>query len=75
MVIEFEKEICQYLNIPSIPIKKWEDGKKGFKDGVAVTTLTSGVMAYAVATFDETIDDKPHIKKTFTKPGGTLWQI
>lgn len=61
-----EKEICQYLGIPSIPKKKW-DGKKPFRSGVAITELRNGMgEAYAVATFDTDRDNKPRIKKVFS---------
>lgn len=62
-MIQFEKEVLGYLNIPSVPLKKF-DGKS-FKDGVAVVELISGSEAYAVATFDEENDKEPRIKKTF----------
>ena len=62
-MIQFEKEVLGYLNIPSIPLKKF-DGKS-FKDGVAVVELRSGYEAYAVATFDEENDKEPRIKKIF----------
>ena len=35
MNIEFEKEVCAWLTIPSIPKKEW-DGNSSFKYGVAV---------------------------------------
>ena len=56
-MIQFEKEVLGYLNIPSVPLKKF-DGKS-FKDGVAVVELRSGSEAYAVATFDEENDKEP----------------
>lgn len=59
-----EKEICQYLGIPAIPKKKW-DGKSSFENGVAITELTNGQLAYSVATFDNEHDDEPRIKKVF----------
>lgn len=68
-MIEKEQEVCQALNLPSIPKKKW-DGKKSFKTGVAVVSLGAmddAVLAYAVATFDaERGDEKPRITKVFT---------
>lgn len=60
-----EKEILEYLNIPSIPKKKW-DGEKSFKDGVAVTKTISGKEFYAVATFDKNVDKEPRIKHVFS---------
>ena len=65
MVIKNEKEVLDYLHIPSIPLKKW-NGKTSFKDGVAVIDLLSGSQAYAIATFDEENDANPRIKKTFS---------
>lgn len=64
-MVLYEKEICDYLNIPSIPKKKW-DGKKSFINGVAITNLLGGAQAYAVATFDADVDEKPRIKKVLT---------
>lgn len=64
-MIHCENEILDYLNIPSVPKREW-DGKRGFEDGVAVTRLVSGDLAYAVATYDVELDDAPRIKKTFT---------
>lgn len=64
MEVKFKAEVISYLRIPSIPKKEW-DGKTSFKDGVAVTNLTQGEHAYAVATFDADVDDEPRIKKVF----------
>ena len=64
-MIHCENEILDYLNIPSVPKREW-DGKRGFEDGVAVTRLVGGDLAYAVATYDVELDDAPRIKKTFT---------
>ena len=63
-MIEFEKEVITYLNIPSIPKKEW-NGKDSFQDGVAVLNLLSGQKAYAVCTFDKETDETPRIKKVF----------
>ena len=63
--ILFENEVLDNLKLPSIPKKKW-NGKDSFKDGVAVTELQSGILSYAVATFDAEVDEKPRIKKVFT---------
>lgn len=60
-----EKEICHYLDIPSIPKKEW-DGKSSFKDGVALVKLAYGGSMYAVATFDTEHDTQPKIKKVFS---------
>lgn len=65
MNIAFEKEVLQYLNIPSIPLKEF-DGKSSFDNGVAVVDLGDEMSAYAVATFDTEKDEKPRIKKTFS---------
>lgn len=59
-----EREVCDYLGIPSIPKRKW-DGKTSFKDGVAVVDLGNELYAYAVATFDAEKDASPKVKKVF----------
>lgn len=64
-MIEREKDIVVYLNLPSIPKKEW-DGKASFRRGIAVTTLISGAEAYAVATFDAERDKEPRVIKVFT---------
>lgn len=64
MVIEFEKEVLAFLNLPSIPKKEW-NCQDAFKNGVAVVSLRSGGEAYAVASFDPEKDAKPNIKKVF----------
>ena len=66
MKIEFEKEVLDFLNIPSIPLKEW-NGKDSFKDGVAVVSLMEEREAYAVATFNAETDDKPRIRKVFSQ--------
>lgn len=63
-MIEFEKEVITYLNIPSIPKKEW-NGKDSFQDGVAVINLTLNRQAFAVCTFNENEDKEPRIKKVF----------
>lgn len=63
-MIKYEKEIIEYLNLPSLPKKKW-DGKSGFRDGVAVVEHPFGGRSYAVATFDPESDKEPRIKKVF----------
>ena len=60
--IQFEKEVCDYLSLPSIPTKKW-DGKSAFKYGVAKCSLYDGTVAYAVCSYDG--EGMPEIKKTF----------
>ena len=64
-MIKFESEILDWLNLPSIPKKKW-DGKTSFKVGVAVIELQYGAQAYAVATFDSDSDSEPRVKKVFS---------
>lgn len=62
--VSFEKEILEYLNIPSIPKKEF-DGKTSFEKGVAVIGLYHSREAYAVATFNADKDKKPRIIKVF----------
>lgn len=63
-MIDNEKDVCEYLNIPSIPQKEF-NGKESFKDGVAIVNLLGGGKAYAVATFNNETDSEPRIKKVF----------
>lgn len=63
-MIQFEKEILDFLRLPSIP-KKEHDGKQSFKDGVAVVNLRDGGQAYAVCTFDSETMNEPKVKKVF----------
>lgn len=63
-MIEFEKEIIAYLNLPSIPLKEWNQ-LDSFQDGVAVVNLSLGRQAYAVCTFNKDEDKEPRIKKVF----------
>ena len=63
MDIRFEKEICAFLNLPSIPLKEW-DGETPFDKGVAIVKLSCDT-AYAVARFDPTKDEQPNIIKVF----------
>ena len=64
-MLQFEFEVCKYLNIPNVPKKEW-DGKSSFKDGVAVTQLAHGYFAYAICTYDAEKDEKPYVKKSFS---------
>ena len=64
--MRFEKEVCQYLSLPSIPLKEW-NGKTSFKEGVAITKLLLGDLAYAVCTFNADTDKEPRIKKVFAE--------
>ena len=63
-MIEFEKEVVEYLNIPNIPKKEWNQ-QDSFQDGVAVVCLSLGRQAYAVCTFNKDEDREPRIKKVF----------
>ena len=64
-MIQFEKEIIDFLGLPSIP-KKEHDGKSAFEKGVAIIELRYGREAYAVCKFDtESGDKEPRIVKTF----------
>lgn len=63
-MIQFEKEIINYLNLPNIPKRVW-DGLSSFQDGVAIVDLSLGRQAYAVCTFDKETDREPRIKKVF----------
>lgn len=64
-MVQFEKEILQYLDLPSIPAKKW-DGKSAFKKGIAVLSLRDGREAYGICAFDpDNGDRKPNIVKVF----------
>jgi hypothetical protein len=65
MMIEFEKEVLDFLGLPSIPKKEF-DGKP-FKKGVAVIELASGVKAYAACSFNpDDGDTTPKICKVFS---------
>lgn len=63
-MIEFEREILDYLGLPSIP-KKMFDGQP-FKKGVAVINLVSGGKAYASCTYSPDKMEKPVINKVFS---------
>ena len=63
-MIEFEREIIAYLNIPSIPKKEW-NGKDSFQYGVAILNLATNRQAYAACSFDKETDSKPRIRKVF----------
>lgn len=62
--ILYEKEICDYLNLPSLPAKEW-DGKSPFNKGVAVVNMAYDEKAYAVASYDPQVDKEPRITKVF----------
>ena len=63
-MIEFEKEVIAYLNLPSIPRKGWNQ-IDSFQSGVAVVNMSLGRQAYAVCTFNKDEDKEPRIKKVF----------
>lgn len=63
-MIKFEKEVCEYLRIPSIPKKEWNE-KDSFKKGVAIVRLAVSGTGYAVCTYDEEEDKEPRIIKSF----------
>lgn len=63
-MVLFEKEICEFLRLPSIPKKEW-NGQMSFKNCVAVVKTLSGFEAYAVASFDAEKDEKPRVVKVF----------
>lgn len=63
-MVEFEKEVITYLNIPSIPKKEWSQ-TDSFENGVAVVNLSLGRQAYAVCSFDKETDKEPRITKVF----------
>ena len=63
-MIEFEKEVIAYLNLPSIPRKEWNQ-IDSFQSGVAVVNMPLGRQAYAVCTFNKDEDKEPRIKKVF----------
>lgn len=65
MIIRFEKEVCDFLKLPSIPIKEW-DGKSAFEKGVAVINMAYDEKGYAVAKFNPEKDEKPAIVKVFS---------
>lgn len=64
MEILFEKEVCKFLNIPSIPKKAW-DKKSPFVSGVAIVNMNFGRKGYAVARFDAEKEKEPNIIKVF----------
>ena len=63
-MVEFEKEVVAYLNLPSIPRKEWNQ-TDSFQCGVAVINLSLGRQAYAVCSFDKETDKEPRITKVF----------
>lgn len=74
-MIQFEKEVCDFLSIPKIPIKEWDE-ESGFDQGVAVVRLMSGAVAYAACTYDPDREENPRITKVFSpEPFGNLEAI
>lgn len=65
-MIQFKREIIDYLRLPNIPLKEW-DGKSSFKNCVAVVLLSTGYEAYVVASFDAEKDEKPRVVKVFSQ--------
>lgn len=64
-MIQFEKEVLEYLNIPSVPKKEF-DGKSAFSKGVAVIETVDGQEAFAIASYNPDNGDKePKIVKVF----------
>ena len=63
-MIQFEKEILCFLNLPKVPAKEW-DGKSSFQKGVAVLEMINNNEAYAVASFDADKDKTPNVTKVF----------
>jgi len=60
-----EKQVCEYLGIPSIPIKAKWDGKSPFTRGVAVIHRITDVYDYACCAFNPETDDSVNIVKDF----------
>ena len=74
-MVEFEKEVVTYLNIPSIPKKEWNQ-TDSFQCGVAVINLSLGRQAYAVCSFDKETDREPRITKVFgVEPFGSIDKV
>ena len=74
-MVEFEKEVIEYLNLPSLPKRVWDD-LSSFQDGVAVVNLSLGRQAYAVCTFDKETDKEPRITKVFgVEPFGSIDKV
>lgn len=65
MGIGFEKEVCEWLRIPSIPKREW-DGKSSFNDGVAVLKMQGDGRAFAVCSFDAEHDKAVNVRKVFS---------
>lgn len=65
-MINYEKEICSYYGLPSIPKREW-DGKSEFDKGVAVVELRDERLAYAACRYNTGKGDlQPRIVKVFS---------
>ena len=74
-MVEFEKEVIMYLNLPSIPKKEWNQ-TDSFENGVAIVNLSLGRQAYAVCSFNKETDKEPKIKKVFgVEPFGSIDKV
>ena len=62
----FNKEICEYYSLPSIPLKEW-DGQSSFTKGVCVIKLSQDNFAYAGCTFNNEVDKEPRVVKVFSQ--------
>lgn len=64
-MIQFEKEVVEYLNLPKIPAREW-NGKEPFDKGVALLLLRGKTYAYAACSFNPDEGDKmPKVTKVF----------
>ncbi len=62
-MIKFEKEITNYLNIPSIPKKEW-DGISYFEECVGIAKTIDDALVFVVCSYKEG-DSKPRPVKVF----------
>lgn len=62
----FEREICEYYALPSIPLKEW-DGQSSFTKGVAIIKLAQNNFAYAACKYDVDNDNAPRVVKVFNQ--------
>lgn len=61
---KFEKEVCKFLNIPSLPKNEW-DKKSSFDNGVAIVKRLHGGEELAVCRFNSEADTDVRIIKDF----------
>lgn len=74
-MVQFEREICEYLRLPSIPKKEW-DGKSAFSKGVAIVKTSLLNEVYVVVGFNPEKEDKPRVLKVFSQePFGQIEKI